>query len=385
MTLTITADRAVTPGGVIEPARIVVDDTVIRSVESGGPGDLHGAWVLPGGVDLHCHGGGGASLMAPDLDEVRTALAFHRARGTTTSLISLVSAPVEVLCGQLERIAGWLDDPATGLADDVAGIHLEGPFLSTVRCGALDPRTAIDATPEAVDRLLAAAGGWLRVITVAPERPGVSRVIGRLAAAGVVVAVGHTDASAEIVHEAIRLGARHVTHLGNAMAPFHQRVPGPFGAALVDDAVNCEVIADGHHIHPDTVRLAFAVKGAERVSLCTDAVAAAGIADGASDLGGRPLTVTDGVVRLDATGALAGSTLTLGEAVMNAAEWGIAPGRIAAAVAQNPARLIGLEDRGTIETGRRADLCVFDADFRLIGIVAGGKPVDPDGVGAVDR
>ncbi|MBS1848003.1 MAG: N-acetylglucosamine-6-phosphate deacetylase [Actinobacteria bacterium] len=367
MSLTIAADRLVGPDAVTTDARVTVEGDRIVAVATGpGPADVHTPWLLPGAVDLHCHGGGGADLESPDRADVACALAFHRRHGTTTSLISVVSAPIEALDRRLRRIAAWVDD---GLA---AGIHLEGPFLSAVRCGAIDPDTMIDASPELAAALLEAAGGHLRVVTVAPERPGVMEVIPLFADAGVVVAVGHTDATAEQVHAAIAAGATSTTHLGNGMAPFHHRSPGPFGACLVDPGVTCELIADGHHLHPDTVRLAVAAKGPHRVTLCTDAVAAAGAAPGAYDLGGQSVTVADGVVRLDRSGALAGSTLTMAGAVANAARWGVDPLVIARAASTNPAALIGLDDRGVIAPGRRADLMLFDEAWALDAVVAEG-------------
>lgn len=381
MTLSVAADRVVTPTGVLPRARVVIDRGTIRSVEAANgpdPADLDGAWLLPGAVDLHCHGGGGASVMAGDLDQVRRALRFHRRHGTTTSLISLVAAPVEVLCHQLRRLVGWLDDPTTGLAALAAGVHLEGPFLSTARCGALDPDAMVDADPASVAALCEAGGDWLRVVTVAPERAGVPAAIEAFSQAGVVVAVGHTDATAEQVHDAVARGASLVTHLGNAMSPFHHRRPGALGAALVDDGLTVEVIADGHHLHPDTVRLAFAAKDPHRVSLCTDAVVAAGAPDGHYELGGRGVTVSKGIARCDRTGALAGSTLTMARAVANAVGWGIAPERVAQAAATAPAGVIGLADRGSIAPGRRGDLCLYDADWSLRAVVADGEILTGD-------
>lgn len=379
MTLTLTAEHAVTPGGVVDRARLTLDGGTIQRIEAGvdadGDGDHHATWLLPGAVDLHCHGGGGADLGAADLDEVRVALGFHRARGTTTSLVSLVSAPLTTLRGQLRRLAAWLADPATGLADTVAGIHLEGPFLATRRCGAIDPTTMIDADPGTVDDLIDAAGGWLRIITVAPERPGVLEAIPRLVRAGVVVAVGHTDATTDQVHAAIDAGASMATHLGNAMAPFHHRRPGPVGACLAHPGVTAELIVDGHHLHPDTVALAVAAKGPGAVTFATDAVAAAGTGDGAHTFDGRRVTVTDGAVRLDDTGALAGSTLTMDRAVANGVGWGLGAEQVARATATNPARLIGLADRGRLEAGARADLVCFDADWKLTAVYTAGTRV----------
>ncbi len=379
MTRNIWGANIVTPNGIVREQTVSCVDGVIASITPSGQGatvDLHGTWVMPGFIDLHVHGGGGASLSSSDLDEVIHALTFHRAQGTTTSLISLVCAPVPQLCEQLERIAGWLNDPATGLGKLVNGVHLEGPFLSQACCGALDPVHMVDADPETVAALLKAAQGWLRVITVAPERPGVLEAIPTLIGAGVVVAIGHTDATAAITATAIDAGATLATHLGNGMRPYHHREPGAFGACLVDQRVACELIVDGHHLHPDTVRLVAAAKPDSAWTLCTDAIPAAGSRDGAFRLGSRRVVVRDGVARIDGTGSLAGSTLTMHAAVSNARNLGLDVGIVANAAASNPARLLGRNDRGVIAIGKRADLIVLDDRFELVAVVAQGDVVE---------
>lgn len=379
MTLNVWGSNVVTPNGIVREQTLSCVDSVIASITPSDQAvsvDLRGTWVMPGLIDLHVHGGGGASLSSPDLEEVRHALTFHRAHGTTTSLISLVCAPIAQLCEQLERIAGWLNDPATGLGKLVNGVHLEGPFLSQACCGALDPAHMVDANATTVAALLNAAQGWLRVITVAPERPGVLEAIPILISAGVVVAIGHTDATAASTTTAIDAGATMATHLGNGMRPFHHREPGAFGACLVDQRVTCELIVDGHHLHPDTVRLAATVKSDAAWTLCTDAISAAGSREGAFRLGSRRVVVRDGVARIDGTGSLAGSTLTMHAAASIAHRLGLDVAAIAKAASTNPARLLNQVDRGIVAIGKRADLIVLNDRFELVAAVAQGAVVD---------
>lgn len=355
--------RVVTPDGVLDQAEIEIADGRITAVRNT-PGtdeatDLGPGWLVPGFVDLHCHGGAGASFASTDPDEIATAAAFHAGHGTTAMLASLVSDDVDVLCAQLAAIARVVEAGRT----PVVGAHLEGPFLSAARCGAQNPAHLIDPDPSAFARMLAAARGTLRMLTIAPELPGADTVIEAALAAGLVVAIGHTDADVDTAELAFRHGAKVATHLFNGMAPIHHRAPGPAAAALATDTM-CELINDGHHVHPAMLRLV----GPARTVLITDAIAAAGAGDGAYSLGGLDVVVADGVARLRGADSLAGSTLTMDEAVRRTVMqtgWSVAD--TIAAASTNPAGVLGLEC-GAIAAGLRADLVHLDEDLRVVAV-----------------
>lgn len=369
--LILTDARIVTPDGVVA-GELEVDDgriTRIRTQEESSAPDgtaaiesLHGDLLLPGFVDVHVHGGGGHDMSA-SAEDMRRAVAFHRGHGTTTSLVSLVTAPVEDLCRQL----GWAADLAD--AGEIAGAHLEGPFLSQVRCGAQNPDHLLTPDRSAFDAMLQAARGHLRVITVAPELPGALELIDDAVAAGVVAAVGHTDATYDQASAAFDHGAQLATHLFNGMRPIHHREPGPVLASL-DAGVACEAINDGIHLHPAVLREVLA-RGADRLVLITDAIDATGIGDGEYVLGGQPVVVRDGAARLH-SGSLAGSSLTMDAALARAVRDGVDLPVAAAAAATNPARVIGLGDRGRLAPGARADMVVLDDELRVRRVMREG-------------
>jgi len=258
--LLLAGGRIVTPGGVLSPGWIRLAGPLIDAVGSGDARDqpaldLRGQWVLPGFVDMHVHGGGGASFTEGTSGEARKAAEFHRAHGSTSMLASLVTAPLAELEARAAMLAGLADDGV------IAGLHLEGPFLSPARRGAQDPRHMLAPDVAVFERLHAAARGHLRVITLAPELPGAARVIEAATRAGVTVAAGHTDATAGVTLAAVDAGATHATHLFNGMRPLHHREPGAAGALLDRDEVTCEVIADGVHLHDIAIRLAARVTG----------------------------------------------------------------------------------------------------------------------------
>lgn len=361
----LTRARLVLPGRVTQGRIEVEGDRLARAVPDDGPAsttegdgetfDLGGAYVLPGFVDLHCHGGGGAAFTAGDEAQARTVAAFHLAHGTTTMLASLVTAPVETLAAQASVLGGLAADGV------VAGVHLEGPFLSAARCGAQDPAHLRAPDPAAFARMADAAAGHVRMITIAPELPGAVDLVARVVEAGVVAAVGHTDATYDETRAAIDAGASVATHLFNGMRPVHHREPGPALACLAAPEVTCELINDGVHLADSTVAY---VAGTSAAALVTDAMGAAGMGDGTYQLGGMRVAVTGGTATLADTDTIAGSTLTMDAAVRRAVrDVGLDWPTVALVASLAPARALGLADEvGSLEEGKRADLVVLDPD-----------------------
>jgi N-acetylglucosamine-6-phosphate deacetylase len=369
MTVRLEGARIVTPAGVLDPGWVEVAGDRIVAVGLGGTPT--GLTVVPGFVDIHVHGGGGASFLSADPDEAARAVAFHRRRGTTTTLASLVTAPVDILGRQLSALADLCTD---GL---LAGIHLEGPWLNSVRRGAHDPAFLRPPALPEVRRLLAAGGSALRMVTLAPELDGGLDAVRAVVAAGAVAAVGHTDATYEVARASIDAGARLGTHLFNGMRPVHHREPGPVVALLEDDRVAVELVNDGTHLHPAIVRGVVAAIGPDRVALVTDAIGGAGMGDGEYELGGLRVRVSGGVARLASTGSIAGSTLTMDAAFRRAVVDAGLPLEVAARLTSSrPARVLGLDDLGAIEPGRRADLAVLDEKLEVVAVMARGAWVD---------
>lgn len=330
--------------------------------------DGGGAWLTPGFVDIHGHGGGGHAF-DDGAEAVEAARAVHRAHGTTRAVVSLVTASIDDLVARVAGVAALARADAT-----ILGSHLEGPFLDVGYKGAHTASLLRSPDAASVDRLLEAADGTLRQVTLAPELPGATEAIARFVAAGVAVAIGHTDADAAVAKRAFDAGATILTHAFNGMRGIHHRAPGPVVAAMGDERVTLELIADGTHVHPDVMRLAFA--GAPgRIALITDAMAAAGAADGAYTLGGLAVTVADGVARLDEGGSIAGSTLLQDAALRLVTErCGVPLPDAVAALTTVPARAVGAE-AGSLAVGAAADAVLLDADLRVQGVWVDGEPV----------
>ncbi|MCX5524892.1 N-acetylglucosamine-6-phosphate deacetylase [Streptomyces bobili] len=366
----LTGATVVLPTGTVPDGRVTIDGTKIAPEAAQGTArviDVRNHWLVPGFVDLHNHGGGGASFSG-SAEDAQKAIHAHRRHGTTTLVASTVTDDMDVLVRQ----AGLLSELAE--QGDLAGIHFEGPFISPCRKGAHSEALLRDPDPAEVRKLIEAARGRARMVTLATELPGGIDSVRLLAEHGVIAAVGHTDATYEQTVEAIEAGATVATHLFNAMPPLGHRAPGPIAALLEDERVTVELINDGVHLHPAALELAFHRAGAGRVAFITDAMDAAGIGDGRYMLGPLEVEVSEGVARLVEGGSIAGSTLTLDRAFKRAVTVDRLPVQdVVAALSANPARLLGMDDRvGSLEPGKDADLVLLDDNFDLKGVMRQG-------------
>jgi N-acetylglucosamine-6-phosphate deacetylase len=366
------ADAVVVPSGVLRPGWIEVESGQLRAVAEGSPPRdpdlrLPGGWLLPGFVDLHVHGGGGGDMSSGRIDAVAAAVEFHRTHGTTTMVASLVTASLPELHTAVIGLADMVDKGLVG------GIHLEGPWLSSSRCGAQDRRLLRSPEPAEVEKLLKLGRGRITAVTVAPELEGGLEAIRRIVDSGALAAIGHTEAGYDMTRRAIVAGARVATHLFNAMPSIHHRDPGPIPALLEAEDVSVELVLDGVHIHPAVAALAAERAGPDRTLLITDAMSAAGTPDGSYRLGTVEVSVANGVARLG-NGALAGSTLTMDTAWRFAVqECGMSPHSASCAASTNPARLLGLGDvTGALVPGLRADVVALDASMHVQGVMVAG-------------
>ena len=321
--------------------------------------------LAPGFVDVHNHGGGGVSFP----EDAERAAATHSASGTTTVIASTVTQDLRTLAAQLDRLRPFVADGT------LAGVHMEGPWLSEQFHGAHPVPLLRDPDPTEVAAVIDAAGGIVRQVTVAVERPGGLETVRVLAERGVVTAVGHTNADHATTVAAIEAGATGATHLFNAMRPLRHRDPGAVLALLADPRVWCELIVDGVHLDPALVSYVFATHP-DRTVLVTDAMAAAGSADGDYVLGELAVEVRGGVALIAGTSTIAGSTLTLSAAVRNAVAWGVDPFVAVRAATLLPARYMGLADVGELVPGAWADLVVLDEGYGVSRVMVKGSWLD---------
>lgn len=355
--------RIVRPGAVVQ-GYVEVDGPAI--LEVGSARDTGDDIIVPGFVDLHCHGGGGHTFTTGDAESARGAATFHLGHGTTTMLASLVSSPFELM---RDATAAYRPLVEAGI---LAGLHYEGPYLSGVRCGAQNPAFLRDPSLDELAALIKLGEGAVRLVTVAPELPGALEAIAFLREHGVAAAVGHTDATYEQTLAGVEAGATVGTHLFNGMRPPHHREPGPV-IGLLSSPVVAELIADNIHLHPGMLAFAARTAGPDRAALITDAIDATGMADGTYDLGGQQVVVADRVARLARDGSIAGSTLTMDAALRNTVAAGIALPDAVAMASTTPARVLGLDDIGALEAGLRADLVVLSPDLHVKRVMRAGR------------
>lgn len=330
-----------------------IEDGLIRSINSGSTPDYDLRFegiLIPGFVDIHCHGGGGKYFASLTDSEITKVIETHRAGGTVAGLASLVTEPIPNLLEQINRLVPFAK------RSEIAGIHLEGPYLSHARCGAHDPELLRTPTIDEVQTLLDAGQGFIKMITIAPELEGALEVIEYLAKSGVIAAVGHSQSDAATAQDAIERGASVVTHFNNAM-PKVVDGPGTMSSAVLNDLrLSLELILDGEHVATSVVRDVFTA-APNRVVMVTDAMSAAGSVDGSYQIANLEVTVKDSVARLASNGSLAGSTLTMAKAFNHALnEIGVSITEAVHAASTLPALILGRSDLGEIAVGKSGRL-----------------------------
>jgi N-acetylglucosamine-6-phosphate deacetylase len=370
----------VTREGVCRGLDVRVADGVIaeigRSLSRRGPCiEAGGLLVAPGFFDVHVHGAGGAMCESGSPQELLTISDTLARFGTTSFLATMATLPAETLRQAVEAVAA-----AAGHEQGarIAGIHLEGPYLNPRRAGAQAVPWMRAPSIEEIDELQRLSGGRIKLITVAPELEGALPFVSAMRERGVRVSAGHSDATADQMRAAVAAGVTHVTHLFNAMRELHHREPGIVGAALTNDALSTELICDGHHLHPTTVDLALRCKPPGKVVLVSDAVGALGMPEGTYEMFGLRCVISHGCVRLADGGQLAGSCLTLDQAVRNVRAWRpeMPLEALLHCASWAPARVIGVDGAiGTLEPGKRADLTLLNEQLEVVRTFCGGREV----------
>ena len=333
--------------------------------------DLHGAYVIPGLIDVHNHGNSGADFSDGDYDGLVKMAEYLARNGVTSFAPASMTLPYDVLAKAFAT-ARRLADKAPEGASALRGIQMEGPFFSEKKKGAQNGAYLRDPDFAAFSKLYHDCGGLVRIVDVAPELPGACEFI-RQAKELCTVSIAHTDANYDEARAAVEAGVTHLTHLFNAMPALHHRKPGVIGAAAEADQVSAEIISDGQHVHPSAVRLAFRLFGAERMVLISDALRCCGMPDGEYELGGQAVFLKGGVARL-ADGTIAGSATNLYDCMLRAISFGIAKEDAVRAATWNPARQIGcLDVVGSIADGKRADFVVCDENLTRKAVWLAGK------------
>lgn len=388
----IFARRALTPEHEINDAVVLIDGEKIvvvgRRDEVAVPAsarrcDKREFSIVPGFIDVHIHGAAGYDVMDSSAEALAAIAARVASRGTTSFLATTVTASEESTSRAVQAVAAWVQNVAiergAGMPSaEILGVHLEGPFISRARRGVHPEQWIAEPSISLFQRLRTAAKGTVRILTLAPELTGAVELIAEALRAGVVVSLGHTDASYAEAMAAISLGARHAAHVFNAMRPFAHRETGVLGAVLTAPGVTAELIADGVHVDGAAIRILLAAKGPQGVILVSDGTAATGMQDGRYRLGTLDVSVAGGIVR-NSEGKLAGSTLTLDRALRHMVALGIPVREVLPMLTSNPARLLGLQGRkGCLTAGADADLVLLDDQLQVSGVMARGGGLTSD-------
>jgi N-acetylglucosamine-6-phosphate deacetylase len=384
--LVLHARRALTPLEQVDDAVVVV--AADRIVALGRRGEIRtpesARWltfpdctIVPGFVDIHIHGAAGHDVMEATPEALAGLTSAVARFGTTTLLATTVTAHLEHTLRSLRGLADYIltqqtNSPPVTRRARIAGLHLEGPFINPARRGVHPEEFILAPSLPVLEQMLEAAQGQVKLLTLAPELPGALELVAAAQRRGLVVSMGHTDATYQQTRAAIQQGAKHAVHMFNAMRPFSHRETGVIGAVLTAPEVTAELIADGMHVHPAAMQLLLAAKGVDRVILVSDGTAATGMPDGNYRLGTFPVVVSGGVCR-DPHGRLAGSTLTLDRALRNIVGLGVAFEAALRMVTLNPARLLGMDSTlGVLAPGAQADLVLLDGDLNIRGVMTRG-------------
>jgi N-acetylglucosamine-6-phosphate deacetylase len=377
---TVIRGTIVTPNEIIPHGHVVVEAGKITHVGSGDPSstgrvlDYGDRLVAPGFIDLHVHGGGGHDVMGASIEGLNGLSRFLAEGGVTSFLATAYSASQDDMLAATKTVAKAVENGSEG--SEILGLHLEGPYVNPKMAGAQSVAHIRPPSIDELEEIHRAAGGALRIVALAPEMEGAIEAVEWLRSKGIVPSAGHTDATHAEMMAAVEAGLSHTAHLFNRMRPLHHREPGVVGAALVDERVSVELIADGVHLHPFTLRLTARAKGPERTALVSDAISAAGLPDGEHRLGAEKVLVKGGRSLLE-SGALAGSTIRLCDAVRYAVETAGFPVTEAIEMASStPARIIGAAlQKGRLAPGMDADITVLDRGFSVLLTMVGGDVV----------
>jgi N-acetylglucosamine-6-phosphate deacetylase len=370
----------VVPDRIIQRGTILIEDGVISAIDesnvvdaSGAESiDLSGTTILPGFIDFHIHGAVGVDVMAATPDGLQEVSRYLASQGVTAWVPTFVPASDENYASAIDAIAEAMRS-SDNTSARVLGVHYEGPFVNSAQCGALHVEYfKTYANPADLDRLPVVGESAVRMITLAPEVDGGVELVRELKRRGWVISIGHTRASLDVLDQAFKAGARHMTHFMNAMAPLHHRNPGPIAWGLANEDVSIDMIADGIHLDPFMLRLLLQIKGMKAISLISDAIAAAGKGDGAYNIWGETISVKNGRTA-NASGSIAGSVISMLDAVRLLLSLGVSYVDVAQLASTNPARLLGLSDeRGTLSPGKRADLVALSSNGSLhLTLIAG--------------
>jgi N-acetylglucosamine-6-phosphate deacetylase len=379
--------KALTPKGELSDAAILIREGEIETVAARSavalPADAREILALdqiaiPGFIDVHIHGAGGRDVMEGTGDALAAVTAKVARFGTTSLLATTVTAGADETCRAVQGISNYIGTQYETLEPraEILGIHFEGPFLSRERRGAQPEQFLQLPSADYLERLLHAASGNGRILTIAPELLGAMPCIDAARSLGMVVSIGHTDATYEQARAAVAHGARHATHVYNGMRPFTHRDPGVIGAVLTTAELRAELIADGVHVDEVAMKILFQAKGASGVVLISDGISATGMPDGKYMLGDQEVAVVGGICRT-AEGRLAGSTLTLDRSLRNVVKLGVPFADAVRMLTLNPATLLGLEfKKGVLRTGADADIVLLNDSLEVIQVWARGTPVE---------